>query len=105
MPFKNYDIYLPLNYNDGKPIEPEKFKITKDELVDRFGGLSTIPGEGHIGGWWKVGNIIMEDRLVIWRVQVPGEHDDRFWKSYKEKLKRRFDQQEILIQIYLVGTV
>jgi hypothetical protein len=25
MPFERYEILLPLNYNDGTPIEPEKF--------------------------------------------------------------------------------
>ena len=106
MPFKNYDIYLPLEYGSGKPIEPEKFKITKDELISRFGGLSTIPGEGAwIDGWWKSGNMITRNRIVIYRVQVEGGHDDSFWKSYKETLKQRFDQQEILIQIYSVDKV
>ncbi|UCB57570.1 MAG: hypothetical protein JSV30_03015 [Candidatus Omnitrophota bacterium] len=106
MPFNNYDIYLPLNYNNGQLIESEKFKITKDELISRFGGLSTIPGgSAFIEGWWKRGDIIMKDRIVIYRVQVAGEYDDPFWPAYKEILKQRFNQQEILIQIHPVNNV
>jgi len=33
MPFERYEILLPLNYNDGTPIEPEKFQETRRELV------------------------------------------------------------------------
>ena len=38
MPFERYEILLPLNYNDGTPIEPEKFQETRRELVEQFGG-------------------------------------------------------------------
>jgi hypothetical protein len=29
---KKYEIYLPLKYNDGKTIEPEKIKQIREEL-------------------------------------------------------------------------
>ena len=37
MPFERYAILLPLNYNDGTPIEPEKFQETRRELVGQLG--------------------------------------------------------------------
>ena len=40
MPFERYEILLPLNYNDGTPIEPEKFQETRRELVEHFGALT-----------------------------------------------------------------
>ena len=36
---KKYEIYLPLKYNDGKEIEPEKIKQIREELIARFGAL------------------------------------------------------------------
>jgi hypothetical protein len=36
-----FEILLPLFYNDGRPIEREKFLQTDDELVQRFGASST----------------------------------------------------------------
>ena len=33
MPFERYEILLPLKYNDGTPVEPEKFQATRRELV------------------------------------------------------------------------
>jgi hypothetical protein len=35
-----YELYLPLHYNDGRPIDPEKLKNLKRRLVDEFGGLN-----------------------------------------------------------------
>jgi hypothetical protein len=32
---KKYEIYLPLKYNDGKEIEPEKIKHIPEELIAR----------------------------------------------------------------------
>jgi hypothetical protein len=36
-----FEILLPLYYNDGRPVEREKFLQTDDELVHRFGATST----------------------------------------------------------------
>ncbi len=30
---KKYEIYLPLKYNDGSEIEPEKFKEIREDLI------------------------------------------------------------------------
>jgi len=37
---KRFELLLPLNYNDGTEIEPEKFAQTNLELTDRFGGVT-----------------------------------------------------------------
>jgi hypothetical protein len=36
-----FEILLPLFYNNGRPIEPEKFLATDDEIVQAFGATST----------------------------------------------------------------
>jgi hypothetical protein len=40
---KRYEIYLPLKYNDGKGIEPEKIKRVREELIAVFGALTVSP--------------------------------------------------------------
>jgi hypothetical protein len=37
---KKYEIHLPLNYQDGKPIEQERIKSVCDELLAVFGSLA-----------------------------------------------------------------
>ena len=48
---KEYDIFLPLLYNDGNPIEGRKFQQLQSELLDQFGGLTYFPQASQ--GFWK----------------------------------------------------
>ena len=36
---KEYDLFIPLYYNDGRPIEPQKFQDLQ-QLLDQFGDLT-----------------------------------------------------------------
>ena len=38
-PIKAIEIYLPLDYNDGRSIEAAKYVPLEDELLERFGGV------------------------------------------------------------------
>jgi hypothetical protein len=91
-----YDIYLPLRYNDGAPIEPDKYDETRQELIGRFGGLTVLPGSGSAEGWWLLGDKIYRDEIRIFRV-LSAIHDQAFWAEYKERLRGRFRQEDILL--------
>ncbi len=91
-----YEIYLPLSYNDGSIVEKEKFNLTRDELIERFGGLTSTPPGFPLLGWWHSPQGVMEDNIVMWRV-VTENDDDVFFLEYKQMLKRRFIQEEVFI--------
>lgn len=40
---KEYDLFVPLSYNDGTPVEPAKFQELQSRLLDRFEGLTFFP--------------------------------------------------------------
>ena len=40
---KEYDLFIPLYYNDGTPIEPQKFQVLQQQLLAQFGGLTFGP--------------------------------------------------------------
>ena len=63
-----FEILLPLFYNDGRPIEPEKYLATDDDLVTAFGATSTdqITVRGH----WKYQSTVYSDQLIRVRVDV-----------------------------------
>jgi hypothetical protein len=42
-PVKEYDLFVPLYYNDGRQIEPQKFQDLQTQLLDQFGGLTFFP--------------------------------------------------------------
>ena len=62
---REYDLYLPLRFNDGSPIEPEKIARLKKRLHDRFGGLTFFPQQNE--GIWKVGTVTFREEIVILR--------------------------------------
>ena len=62
MPFERYEILLPLNYNDGTPLEPEKFQETRRELVEQFGALTM--DAPTIAGLWTSSGPEYRDELL-----------------------------------------
>jgi hypothetical protein len=93
---KEYDIFLPLRYNDGKPIEPTKFWQLQERLLNQFSGLTYFPQPNQ--GFWRVGNVTYRDEIVIARVLASNSRRARrFLRTLKEELKVEFAQEEILI--------
>ena len=91
-----YDIFLPLRYNDGSEVEAGKFEELKSRLLDQFDGVTYFPQANE--GLWRMGEVIYRDEIVICRV-VTGKRKRarRFLSSLKEDLKKSFQQEEILI--------
>jgi hypothetical protein len=101
---KEYDIYIPLKYNDGTPVEPRKFQHLQRLLLDRFGGLTFFPQPNE--GFWTAGGVTYRDEIVIYRIVTDKTRGvKQFLAGLKERLKRSFEQEEILITIRDVDVV
>lgn len=95
--FRRYEVLLPLRYNDGEPVEPDKFIQTQRELLRQFGGLTAdfVP---LIGYWTNPTAAVVEDELVRLVADVPDTAENReFFVGWKEVLKARFRQLEIWV--------
>jgi hypothetical protein len=93
---KEYDIFVPLFYNDGRPVEPVKFQRLQAELLERFDGLTFFPQPNQ--GWWRMGDVTYRDEIVIYRVLTSRTNAARrFLAQLKQRLKRELNQEEILI--------
>lgn len=93
---KEYDIYVPLTYNDGSPIERTKRDHIGQVLLRHFDALTYFPQKNK--GYWKMGHVVFHDKIVIFRVISPRVRAARrFLKKFKEYLKRELRQEEILI--------
>lgn len=68
-----FEILLPLFYNDGRPVEPEQFSITDNELLDLFGASST--DTVRVRGKWTYQSIVYSDQLMRVRVEVADTPD------------------------------
>ena len=103
-PMLEYELYLPLHHNDGRPIDPEKLKNLKKRLVDEFGGLTHFRQENE--GLWKIGDHTFRDRIEIVRVLASDEAAAQsYFVRLKEDLTREWGQQDFLIVSRQVAAV
>ncbi len=90
------EIFLPLADNKGHPFAPELYQKLRQELTDRFGGLtafSRAPAEGCD----REGAKVRRDDIVVFEVMT--EYLDRaWWDAYRRGLENSFRQDEILIR-------
>ena len=92
---KRYEILLPLTYNDGTLIEAEKFDQTREELCERFGGITQ--DSVRITGTWKYGGTRYRDDLLRIRIDSNDPSPNTFLQAQKEIWKERFQQIDIWI--------
>ncbi|HTV42248.1 MAG TPA: hypothetical protein VMF08_16880 [Candidatus Sulfotelmatobacter sp.] len=93
---KEYDVFVPLFYNDASPIKASKFQDLQKRLLERFDGLTYFPQANE--GFWKFGDMTYRDEIVIYRVISQDSSGSReFLSNLKEHLKQEFRQLDILI--------
>jgi hypothetical protein len=97
-------ILLPRSFNDGRPVPPELFLETYEELIAQFGGatIDTV----DVTGYWELAGVRYADQLR--RIIVVGEDNElnrRFMRELKERLLARFDQLEIWIEVYKISLI
>ena len=103
---KKYEIYLPLKYNDGSEIEPEKFKQIREDLIATFGALTVSSQSAPYQGTWKYGGVDFIDDII--KIEIITGDDGktvRFMRRFKEHLKRVLQQIDILITEQDIRTI
>ena len=87
-------ILLPLRTCDGSDQPPVLFAEVRDELTQRFGGV-TAYSRSPATGLWKNTEAEVEREQVIMVEVVVDAFDRDWWTQYRDRLARRFDQEEI----------
>ena len=104
MSFRRYEITLPTRYNDGQPIEPEKYLITRREIAARFGALTFLPQPTQ--GEWTYQQMRYEDANVRILADVEDTPENTlFFANLKQVLKQRFQQLDIWIVSYEIRII
>ncbi len=100
---KRYEILLPLTYNDGTEIEPEKFDQTAEELSEHFGGVTqdTV----RITGTWKYGGTRYRDQLLRIRIDTNDPAASVYFRTAKALWKERFRQIDIWITAHEIEII
>ncbi|MBI3864025.1 MAG: hypothetical protein HY290_19240 [Planctomycetia bacterium] len=102
-PVRRVEIYLPLEYNDGRSIADSKYLGLQTELRARFGGVTSTQRQFPLQGAWHFGEDVYEERVVVFTLMDFRDEtvDDllKYLARLKQRLKKKFDQLEILITV------
>ncbi len=102
-PIRTIEIYLPLEYNDGEPIPESKFVGVQRESLARYRGVTSTQRQFPLEGLWESRGRVYQDLVVVISVMDFRKETQfeaiRYLERLKERLKRKFDQLEILITL------
>ena len=91
------EILLPLYDNEGRPFGAAAFDRVRNELANRFGGVTAFRRAPAEGVWKESGGGVSRDQIVIFEVMA-DRLDREWWAGFREGLERRFAQEEIVVR-------
>ena len=95
---RRYDIFLPLAYNNGRPIPGELFDAVERRLLSHYGGVTAQQREFPLrGAWQSESDLYLDQVVVMTALDFRTRGSTRFIAELKRDLLRDFDQLEILI--------
>ena len=89
-------LLLPLFDNEGHAFARAEFDRVREELAERFGGVTAHSRAPAEGVWKDEEGSVTRDRVVAFEV-LAGSLDRAWWAGYRAKLAARFRQDEVLI--------
>jgi hypothetical protein len=90
-------ILLPLYDNDGVPFSQELFLHVRDELSERFGGITTYMRSPARGLWKETQDTTVHDDIVIYEVMAQ-QLEREWWREYREMLMTQFRQALLIVR-------
>ncbi|PWU11108.1 MAG: hypothetical protein C5B50_23975 [Verrucomicrobia bacterium] len=102
--YGRFEILLPLQYNDGRPVPEELLDQTAFEIQSRFGAVTWETQ--IIEGTWRYAGIVYRDKLN--RIFVDAEdtpENRRFFSDLKTRLKSRFEQLDIWLTVHPIESL
>jgi len=90
-------LLLPLYDNAGRAFPAEHYTAIRDELTERFGGLTAYSRSPAQGLWQEPEGPPKRDDIVVYEVMT-DTLDRAWWRDYRRTLERRFAQDELVIR-------
>ena len=90
------EIFLPARDNEKRPFDARKFTGVRQNLIDRFGGVTSF-SRAPAQGMNDSGGEIQHDDIIIMEVMT-SELEPDWWASFRSSLEKDFSQDEILIR-------
>ena len=90
-------LLLPLYDNAGRAFPAEHYTAIRDELTDRFGGLTAYSRAPAQGLWQDASGPTRRDDIVVYEVMT-DTLDRAWWRAYRRRLEQRFAQEELVVR-------
>jgi len=87
---------LPLHDNNNQKFPDTHFKSVRQDLADRFGGVTAFVRSPAVGLWKEGNDELNRDEVVMFEVMAE-QLDKEWWVDYRTKLQEKFHQDEVLI--------
>ena len=91
------EILLPLYDNEARPFGAAAFDSMRNELANRFGGVTAFRRAPAEGVWKESDGGVSRDQIVIFEVMA-DRLDRAWWAGFRGKLERRFAQEEVVVR-------
>jgi hypothetical protein len=88
-------LLLPLHNNRKQKLPSAHFETVRQKLMDQFGGVTAFLRSPAMG-LWKEAEGVNRDEVVMFEV-LADDLDEEWWRAYREKLEKEFQQDEILV--------
>lgn len=93
-------LLLPLYSNSGMRFEQKLYTEVRNELVDRFGGITAYT-RAPVHGLWQESEQIVRDDLIIYEIMVETLEEE-WWRGYRVILENRFQQQSLVVRAHQI---
>lgn len=90
-------ILLPVYDNEGRAFGHDAFARVREELTERFGGVTAHLRSPAEGAWRDPEGGVDRDDVVILEVMA-DELDRGWWAQYRAELEERFRQDEVVVR-------
>jgi hypothetical protein len=89
-------LLLPLYDNNNHKFSNAHFNRVRQELTDRFGGVTAFVRSPAVGLWKERNDEVNRDEVIMFEVMAE-QLDKEWWAAYRIKLQEQFRQDEVLI--------
>ena len=90
-------ILLPIIEKENEDFPKRHYADIRKELTEKFGGITTYTHSPATGLWKETADKTVKDEIIIYEIMA-SDIDRDWWKSYKQKLEKKFQQEEIIIR-------
>lgn len=93
-----FQILIPVFDNAGQRFEQALFEAVRDQLIERYGGLTAFVQSPALGLWKDAeSGTTTQDAMILIEV-MSDTLDHPWWSDYRRRLEKIFRQDEIVIR-------